>query len=217
MRSLKPVDVPLSIQYRFREPEYGAQLVRMYLMRNDVESKLGTTPLPDGVVRVFRDNGRDGLSFLIAQPVKYIAIGDEWELNLGPDPEVIFELIKLKVWRDNIWLRVGGTDVYRRVDVPDIQIEVRSSVVGWSDHTIYSQRVRNYSAKPIELEVRRSLDGHVGFRSQLTATNHDFRTVQYTATVPAGEQSDLLYEVVLQQGRNAKQKNVTLEAAEIAP
>ena len=46
--------------------EYGEQLVRMYLLTNDEESKLGTTPLPDGVVRVFRDNGRDGLSYLAA-------------------------------------------------------------------------------------------------------------------------------------------------------
>ena len=217
MRSLQAVDVPLKIQYRYREPEYGPQLVRMYLMRNDKESKLGTTPLPDGVVRVFRDNGRDGLSFLMTQSVKYIAIGDKIELNLGPDPEVIFELIKLKVWRDNIWLRVNGTNVFRRVDVPNIQIQVRSSVVGWNDHTIYTQRVRNFSAKPIDLEVRRSLDGHVIFRSQLTAAIHDFRTVQYTATVPAGEQADLLYEVLVRQGRNAKQNNVTLEAVEVTP
>ena len=217
MRSLKPVEVPLKIQYRYREPEYGPQLVRMYLMWNDKESKLGTTPLPDGVVRVFRDNGRDGLSFLMAQSIKYIAIGDKIELNLGPDPEVIFELIKLKVWRDNIWLRVDGTDVYRRVDVLDIQIQVRSSVVGWDDHTIYTQRVRNYSAKPIDLEVRRSFDGHAIVRSQLTATNHDFRTVEYTATVPSGEQADLLYELLLHQGRNAKQNSVTLEAAEVTP
>jgi hypothetical protein len=217
MRSLKPVDVPLKIQYRYREPEYGQQLVRMYLMRNDEESKLGTTPLPDGIVRVFRDNGRDGLSYLMTQSIKYIAIGDKIELNLGPDPEVIFELIKLKVWRDNIWLRIGGTNAYRRVDVPDIQIAVRSSVVGWYDHTIYTQRVRNYSSKPIDLEVRRTLVGHVNFRSQLNVTNHDFRTVQYTATVPAGEQADLLYEVLVRQGRNAKQNNVTLEAAEVTP
>jgi hypothetical protein len=217
MRSLKPVDVPLKIQYRYREAEYGTQLVRMYLMRNDKESKLGTTPLPDGVVRVFRDNGRDGLSYLMTQSIKYIAIGDKIELNLGPDPEVIFELIKLKVWRDNLWLRVGSTNVYRRVDVPGIRIEVRSSVVGWDDHTIYTQRVRNYSSKPIDLEVRRTLAGHVIFRSQLNVTNHDFRTVQYTATVPPGERADLLYEVLLRQGRNAKQNNVTLETAEVSP
>ena len=48
-------------------------------------------------MRVFRDNGRDGLSFLMTQAIKYVAIGDKIELNLGPDPEVIFELIKLKI------------------------------------------------------------------------------------------------------------------------
>ncbi len=100
MRSLEAAKVPFKIQYRYRPAEYGDQLVRMYLLTNDKDSKLGTTPLPDGTVRVFRQNGRDGLSFLVAQPVKYIPIGDKIELNLGPDPEVIFELIKLRTWRD---------------------------------------------------------------------------------------------------------------------
>ena len=97
LRSLKPAQSPFKIQYRYREAEYGPQLVRLYLLRNDKESKLGTTPLPDGVVRLFRDNGRDGLSYLTAQAIKYIPIGDKIELNLGPDPEVIFELVKLRV------------------------------------------------------------------------------------------------------------------------
>jgi len=182
----------------------------MYLMRNDKESKLGTSPLPDGVVRVFRDNGRDGLGFLVAQPVKYIPIGDKIELNLGPDPEVIFELIKLRVWRDNLWMHVDGTDIYRRVGDGRIEIEVKSSVAGWDDHTIYTQRVRNYSKKPIALEVRRALAGHVLFRSSLGAKNHDFQTVEYTATIEAGRKADLQYEVVQLQGRNKKQDNVTV-------
>jgi hypothetical protein len=217
MRSLKPVQVPLKIQYRYREPEYGPRLVRMYLMRNDKESKLGTTPLPDGMVRVFRDNGRDGLSFLVAQHVNYIPIGDKIELNLGPDPEVIFELVKLRVWRDNIWMHIDGTDLYRRVDKPGIAIDIHSSVAGWDDHTLYTQRVRNYSAKPIDLEVRRSFNGHVEFRSLLKATLHDYRTVQYTATVPPGQKADLLYEVLVHQGRNHKQDNVTLQEAKVEP
>ena len=60
--------MPFKIQYRYRPAEYGEQLVRMYLLTNNKDSKLGTTPLPDGVVRVFRDNGRDGLSYLTQQP-----------------------------------------------------------------------------------------------------------------------------------------------------
>ena len=209
--------MPLKIQYRYREPEYGPQLVRMYLMRNDKDSKLGTTPLPDGMVRVFRDNGRDGLSFLVAQPIKYIPIGDKIELNLGPDPEVIFELVKLRVWRDNIWMQIDGTDVFRRVDEPGAQIDVNSSVAGWDDHTLYAQRVRNYSAKPIELEIRRTFAGHVVFRSALQAKNYDYQTVEYTATVTPAKKADLLYEILQHQGHNAKQNNVTIEEAEVKP
>jgi hypothetical protein len=217
MRSFEGETVPVKVQYRYREPEYGAQLVRMYLLTNDKESKLGTTPLPDGMVRVFRDNGRDGLSFLVAQPIKYVPIGDKIELNLGPDREVVFELVKARVWRDNLWVQVNGTDLFRRVDQPGVQIELNSSVAGWNDHTLYVQRVRNYTPRPIELEVRRTLGGHIVFRSSLEAKNHDYQTVEYTAAVKPGEKAELPYEVVQHQGRNAKQNNVTLEKAEVKP
>jgi hypothetical protein len=64
MRSFEGQTVPFKIQYRYRPQEYGDQLVRMYLLTNDKDSKLGTTPLPNGTVRLFRENGRDGLSYL---------------------------------------------------------------------------------------------------------------------------------------------------------
>ena len=217
MRSLEAKSVPFNIQYRYRPAEYGEKLVRMYLLTNDKPSKLGATPLPDGAVRLFRDNGRGGLSYLAAQTVKYIPIGDKIELNLGVDPNVIFELVKLRSSRDAIWMRVNGTGVFKRVDQPGIQIEVNSSVVGWDDHETFTQRVRNYTSKPIEVEVRRPFPGHVLFRSQLNPTLHDYQTVQFTAPVLAGKKADLLFEIVRHQGRNAKQNNVTLEAAAITP
>jgi hypothetical protein len=217
LRSFAAAAAPMKIQYRYRPAEYGEQLVRTYLLTNDKDSKLGTTPLPDGVVRVLRDNGRDGLSFVASQSVKYIPIGDKIELNLGRDPNVIFELIKLRTSRDEIWMRGNGANVFLRVDQPGVQIRVNAAVAGWDDHEVYAQRVRNYTAKPIDVEVRRSFPGHVVFRSALKPTLFDFRTPQFTATVEAGKKSDLLFEIVRHQGRNAKQDNVTLEAAEIAP
>jgi hypothetical protein len=210
MRSLEAHEVPFTIQYRYREPEYGPQLVRMYLLRNDKDSKLGTTPLPDGTVRVFRDSGRDGLSFMVAQQVKYIPIGDKIELSLGPDPDVIFELVKLDVWRDNLWMKLQGVDVYRRVGDGKVEIDLNSSVAGWWEHALYVQRIRNYTANAIEVEVRRSFDGHVVFRSSLGAKNHDYRTVEYTASVPAGESVGLRYEVRHHMGYLARQNNVTI-------
>ena len=90
-------------------------------------------------------------------------------------------------------------------------------MAGWDDHAVYAQRVRNYSGKPIDVEVRRSFGGHAVFRSSLKAKNHDYHTVEYTAAVPSGKKVDLLYEIVQHQGRNAKQDNVTLDDAEVKP
>jgi hypothetical protein len=217
LRSTEATDVPVKIQYRYQPQEYGEQLVRMYLLTNDKDSKLGTTPLPDGTVRIFRDNGRDGLSYLASQAIKYIPIGDKIELNLGVDPNVIFELIKLKVSRDNLWMQLHGADLYARADAAGAQIELNSALAGWDEHQLFTQRIRNYSAKPIDVEIRRSFDGDVLFRSSLAPAMHDYRTVQFTDTVDAGKKSDLLFESVTHQGHNAKQNRVLLEAAEIKP
>jgi len=216
MRSFDAKAAAFKIQYRYRPAEYGQQLVRMYLLTNDKDSKLGTTPLPDGTVRLFRDNGRGGLSYLTAQTIKYIPIGDKIELNLGPDPNVLFELVKLRSYRENIWLQVNGADIFRQVGAPGIQIEVNSSVVGWDDHEIYTQRIRNYTAKPIELEVRRSFAGDVLFRSQLKPIAYDYQTPEFTATVEPGKKADFLFEIVRRQGRNTKQNHVTIEEGAVA-
>ncbi len=210
MRSLQPVDVPLRIQYRYREREYGPQLVRMYLMTNDVASHLGQTPLPDGVMRVFRDNGRGGLSFLVEQAKNYIPIGDKIELNLGPDAEVIFELVKGRVWRDHIWMRLHGSGVFRRVDDGAIEIEPRSSVAGWDEHSYFIQRIRNYTGRAIEVEVRRTFPGDVVLRNGLGATLYDYQTAQFTAICPEGGTRSLRYELVEHQGRNKKQDRLLI-------
>src|SRR5687767_11739022 len=164
MRSFEGQTVPFKIQYRYRPAEYGEQLVRMYLLTNDEESKLGTTPLPDGAVRVFRDNGRDGLSYLAAQQIKYVPIGDKIELNLGPDPEVIFELIKLRVFRSDLWLQVHGQRMLRKIGGDGVMRIENASLVGWDDHEVYTQRIRNYTGKEIDVEIRRPFPGHVVFK-----------------------------------------------------
>jgi len=215
IRSFEARGVPLKIQYRYRPKEYGDQLVRMYLMTNDKESKLGTTPLPDGAFRVFRSSGRDGLSYLAQQSIKYIPIGDKIELNLGPDPDVAFELEKLRVSRNAISMQINGTNTYQQVDDDTTAAEVNSSVVGWDDHSVFRQRVRNYTGKPIDVEIRRSFDGHVVFRSQLTPKMHDYQTVEFGAHIAVGAKQDLLFEILQHEGHNAKQRNVTIESTPV--
>ncbi len=217
LRSLEAAAAPFKIQYRYRPNEYGDQLVRMYLLTNDEKSHLGTSPLPDGIVRVFRDNGRDGLSYLTQQSIKYIPIGDKIELNLGPDPEVIFELVKLRFFRDELYVQIHGTNEFRKVGADEVIKQENASVSGWDEREVFAQRIRNYSAAPIEVEVRRSLPGHVIFRSLLEPVLHDFQTVQFLAKVAPGQRADLHFEVIRKQGSSAKQNNVTLVTGEVKP
>ena len=217
LRSFEAAAVPFKIQYRYRPAEYGEQLVRMYLLTNDEKSKLGTTPLPDGVVRVFRDNGNGGLSYLTQQSIKYVPIGDKIELNLGVDPNVIFELIKLKVFRDELWLQIHGTSEFRKVGTDEVMRIENASIAGWQDREVFTQRIRNYTAKAIEVEVRRAYPGHVIFRSQLEPRLHDYQTVEFLTRLEPAKRADLLFEVIRKQGTLVKQNNVTLETGEVKP
>jgi hypothetical protein len=217
MRSLEGQKILFKIEYRYRPQEYGENLVRLYLLKNDVASKLGTTPLPDGIVRVFRDNGRDGLSYLTQQAIKYIPIGDKIELNLGRDQEVIHELIKLRTFRTDLILRINGTTEFRKIGGDGAFKEENATLVGWDDHEILTERIRNYSGKAINVEIRRTIPGHIIYKSSLEPKLHDYQTVELHTTVPAGKKADHLFEIVRKQGTSAKQNNITLEKGEVKP
>ena len=215
MRSFDAGEVPIKVQYRYRLNEYGNQLVRMFLLTNDEASDLGESPLPDGVVRLFKRNDTGSLSYLTQQTIKYIPIGDKIELNLGADPNVVFELIDLRVFRDNIWGTIGAR-VRRQFDKPGVRIEDRGRVEGWDEHTLYAQRIRNYTDKPIELEVRRAFGGDATFVSRADAKAHDYQTVQYTTKVEPGKTRDVRYELIQRMGSNQKQNRVEIEAGDPA-
>jgi len=210
MRLFEGRKVPFEIVYRYRPAEYGEQLVRMFILRNDEESTLGSTPLPDGIVRLFRDNAQDGLSFLTAYQTKYVPIGQEIELNLGADPEVIHERIRLRGWRDNFWFQGRRPKIYFSPGQGH-RIEPNYSVAGWDDHEQWVERIRNYRDKPIQVEIRRSYAGHVIFTSDLGPTLYDYRSPQFTARIAAAKERDLSYDVTFKQGINKKQDNVTLK------
>ncbi len=208
LRSFDAAKVPVDVVYRYRVEEYGNQLVRLYLLKNDKKSGLGTTPIPNGKVKVFRQNGRKGLSYIATREIKYVPIGDRMELNLGADPEVVFELIKEMVLRDNIWVRINKGKVYKKVSEGLFKVDHDARVAGWDEHKLFSQRIRNYTNKDIRVEVRRSYSGDVTFRSGLNAKSHDYRSVEFRADVPAGRRKELKHEVITRNGYNAKQQRV---------
>ncbi|MEX0741831.1 MAG: hypothetical protein WD079_03475, partial [Phycisphaeraceae bacterium] len=165
---------------------------------------------------LFRRKGEASLSYLTQQSIQYVPIGDDIEINLGHDPEVVFELEKQHVFRDNLWGRLRA-DVHRRLDAPGVRVQDETQIVGWDTHTVYAQHIRNYRAEPIHVEVRRQFHGDITFRSPFDAEQHDFQTVQYEADVPAGASVELHYQTTQREGYNADQNRVQIEDGEVAP
>lgn len=212
LRSLNADDVPVSLPYRFWPHVYGYQLVRVLAWKNDKASHLGNSPLPNGSVHVYQRQGDNSLSYLGSQNIKYVPIAAKVDVSLGADPNVGFKLVTLRVFRDHIWARLDGINVLHRIDGPGgIKIQPNSSVVGWEEHTVKVQQIRNDTDHRIDVQVRRAYSGDVTFLSDIGAALHDYRTVSYAAHLDPGHRADLAYEVITRQGVKAKQNRVTLK------
>jgi hypothetical protein len=196
MVSFKAREVPFEILYRYRPHQYGKRPVRFYILANDAEHKMGESPLPDGIIRVFRDNGRNGLGFFTAQNVKYIPIKEKVELNVGTDDQIVYERVVLDVSRQNF--------IYdNRPRIP--------RVAGWEETRKWQEEIRNYRSKPIKMEIRHVLNGDVDFRMEVDGLKlYDFRTVEYTLELPAGTVRKYHSDGLFRLGRAQKQARVKL-------
>jgi len=197
MVSFRTRDVPFEVVYRYRPHQYGPKPVRFFILANDVEHKMGESPLPDGVIRVFRENGRDGLSFFTAQSAKYIPIKEKIELNVGADNQIVYERVVLDLARQNF--------------IYDEKIQPTPPVVGWDETRKWQEEIRNYRAKPIKMEVRHVLSGDVEFGMEGVALKlYDVHTPEYVLEVGAGQKQKWMSEGTFHFGRNQKQNRVRL-------
>ncbi len=195
MVSFRAREVPFEILYRQREHEYGEQPVRFFILANDKEHKMGESPLPDGVIRVFRDNGKGGLSFFTAEDVKYIPIKEKVELNVGEDDQIVYARVVLDTARSNFLFSPA----------PDPQVE------GWDEAQTWQEEIRNYRQKAVQLEIRHVIEGDVEFGMEVPGLKlYDFQTVEYTLEIPAGATRKVVSKGTFHAGTAQNQERVKL-------
>jgi hypothetical protein len=194
LSSFKARQVPFDVLYRLRPHQYGERPVRFFMLKNDAEHKLGATPLPDGMVRTFRDNGKDGLSFLGQQSTKYIPIKADIELNVGTDNEVVEKHQFMKAERSNFTFDYNARP---------------PRVIGWDERRSWKDEIRNHRDKPIRMEIRYVFPGDIDFESEM-AKLFDYQTVQFTLDVNAGDKLSWDYEYIQHMGSNTKQNRIQL-------
>ena len=190
MQAVQADGVKFDIVYRLRTYQYGPRPVRFFIWRNDEEHKLGDSPLPDGLVRVFRDNGKDGLAYLGEKLLRYVPIKAEIEVNLGPDDLVVYESRQTQVERFNF------------------VFDTSSHVCGWDERQQWIHTIRNYRDKPIAFELRLQLGGDVEYTSEVATTLFDYHTTETKLSVGARGKREYPCTVLIHHGANAKQDRI---------
>ena len=197
MQAVEADDVKFDIVYRMRSHQYGPQPVRLFIWGNDDEHKLGESPLPNGRVRLFRRTGRDTLSFLAEQKIRYVPIKAKIEINLGPDDLVVYETLKMSTERLAFHFRKDGRG--------------REYVDGWDERQTWLDTIRNYRSKPIAFELHRRWDGDVDYESEVETGLFDYRTIETRFSVGERGRKQYPAAVLNHHGVNSKQARVHLD------
>jgi hypothetical protein len=193
MLAVKADEVNFDIIYRMRAEQYGPRPQRFFIWKNDERHKLGESPLPDGLIRIFRENGREGLSYLGEQTIHYVPIMADIEVNLGTDDLVVYETIKKSTKRFNF-----SFNKHDKVD-------------GWDEEQIWREIIRNYRKKPITFELRRVWKGDVEYKSKIKTALFDYQTTESTFIVTSRSKNEQDVYATIHMGSNQKQSRVLIK------
>ena len=137
--SFLTAEVPVTSYYKFERERYGDRVMRFYQFRNDERSKLGKEPLPDGSVMAFRLATADNLfAFVGRTNVKYIPIGEQVEMELGSDREVMVKPTLMD------WQKL------------DIKFDQWGGVAGWAIKETWQFELQNSKDIDAVLDIRRN-------------------------------------------------------------
>jgi len=125
--------------YKFEEDRYGSDVVRFLSFKNDTEHKLGETPIPGGVLKVYRGiDDKQHLAYTGQSSFKYIPVNEDVELNLGAVSDVVVEAKLMDFQTDN----------YRFNNNRDVD--------GWDEIQTFKVEVRNTRDIGVRVEIKRN-------------------------------------------------------------
>ncbi|MEN6425802.1 MAG: DUF4139 domain-containing protein [Phycisphaerales bacterium] len=185
--SFEANDVPVASLCKYDEERWGDRTIRFLSFANDKEHKLGETPIPDGAVRIYSRADEQGrLSYVGGMDVKYIPVGEEVELELGPA-----RLIEVKpILMD---FRTGNH-----------AFDTKGDVNGWDEVRTWKIEVVNAHTLPVKVEITRGFEtpywtlkltnGDAAYRK------HDATHARFELTVPPHQTQVFEYEVTTYHG-----------------
>ncbi len=134
-------DVPVVNLYKYEEERYGTSVVRFLSFKNDKEHELGETPIPGGMLKVYRNAGNEGhLSYTGQSSFKYIPVDEDVELNLGAVANVVVEPALMDFKTENY------------------TFDRRGDVSGWDEIRTFKIEVKNTRDIDVKVEIKRNFN-----------------------------------------------------------
>jgi len=131
--------VPVVNLYKYEQERYGNSVVRFLSFKNDEEHKLGETPIPGGMLKVYRGVGDKGhLSYTGQSSFKYIPVDEDVELNLGAVGDVVVEPTLMDFETEN----------YR--------FDRNRNISGWDEIRTFKIEVKNTRDIGVRVEIQRN-------------------------------------------------------------
>jgi hypothetical protein len=182
--------VPVINLYKYEEERYANQVMRFLSFKNDKAHNLGDTPIPGGVLKVYRKVGEgEHFSYEGESRFKYIPVNEDVELDLGAVANIIVKptLMDYKTER--------------------YLFDNKGNISGWDEVKEFEFEVKNTRDLPVKVEIKRNFEtphweiqrvGDFGLYEKV-----DLDTVKFTVNLMARETKKFRYILTTHHGRRA--------------
>ncbi len=183
--------IPVKALYKYDEERWGDQTTQFVSFTNDEEHKLGQTPLPDGTVRIYgRVDEQGHLSYVGGADVKYIPVGEEIELDLGPARLVEVKPVMMDYRTENYVFDPNG------------------NIAGWDEVRTWKIEVTNTRTLPVDIEITRGFETPYWALKQADATasyeKYDATHARFKLTIEPRSKRTFSYAVTQYQGTRSE-------------
>jgi hypothetical protein len=192
--SFDVAEVPVVNLYKYEQERYGNSVVRFLSFKNDEEHKLGDTPIPGGMLKVYRSADDKGhLSYTGQSSFKYIPVDEDVELNLGAVANVVVEPTLMDF----------ETKSYR--------FDRKRNISGWDEVRKFKIEVGNTRDIPAKVEIKRNFPTQY-WKLQKSGDfglfeNVDLDTVKFTLVLKPRSAKE--FEYVLTTYHGVRQEDLT--------
>ncbi len=194
LQSFKQAGVPVNTVYTYDARKYGPGFFKLLTFKNDEAHKLGKEPLPQGVVRLYRDMGGNALGYVGEVATAYIAKNDEIKVNAGTDAEVTLKLTRTNLEKKDLAFRRWGNGAQEQ------------RLEGWTTIENYKLEIKNFRSRAVKFEVNLVFGGDFDFESETASIKVDYQTQRFSGELKANTPQTVTFKLTTRNGTNVKNK-----------